>query len=55
VAIHRNPLRIPEVLDYIICLASLDSVSMVSMLDTQDLKREIELLTERLGKTQDYL
>jgi hypothetical protein len=45
-------------LDYIICLASLDSVSMVSMvsmLDTQDLKREIELLTERLGKTQDYL
>jgi hypothetical protein len=39
-------------LDYIICLSSLDSVSM---LDTQDLKREIELLAERLGKTQDYL
>lgn len=26
-----------------------------SMLDLVDLKREIEVLTERLGKTQEYL
>jgi hypothetical protein len=27
----------------------------VPMLDTVDLKRDLDLLTDRLGKTQDYL
>ncbi len=26
-----------------------------TMLETQDLKRDLELLAERLGKAQDYL
>jgi len=28
---------------------------MEIMIETLDIKREVELLSERLGKTQDYL
>jgi hypothetical protein len=42
-------------LDYALKSFGVSVVSFKEVMDIVDLKRDIELLSERLGKTQDYL